>query len=184
MTSHFDQQEKRLEESKEKSRNNQHFAGLHLQAQQPRLAAKADVKLASKTRESKNDFATYERCGDVSSVKLEDPIGQTSFGDKEFIEPSTLHPICSDDGLVDEGAEVQQPCLSPAEMRTSTPVDVILHAGSALTKCRDDALINEDAEALKPRLSLVNMRTSTPSGGLLRAGSASTYNGHGTNFLP
>ena len=40
---------------------------------------------------------------------------------------------CSDDALVDEGAEAPKPRLSPVKMRPSTSAGGFLHAGSAST---------------------------------------------------
>ena len=48
---------------------NQHLSGLQLQAQQPRLAAEADVKPGTKTRERTEGVAVDdENYGDISSA--------------------------------------------------------------------------------------------------------------------
>ena len=68
MKSRFDQRDKWFEESEEeiKKKNNQHLAGLQLQAQQLRLAAKVDLKQDMDTREHKEDtIANYERFGEI-----------------------------------------------------------------------------------------------------------------------
>ena len=127
MTSRFDQQ--KFEESKEKvkNKNNQHPAGLQLQAQQSRLAVKADVFQDKKTRGGKEGIAIDERYGGISSVRVDDLMSQTSFGDKEFTEPSALTK-CNDDALVDEDAEALKSCLLPVEMRMSIHTGGLLHA--------------------------------------------------------
>ena len=60
------------------------------QAHQPRLAMKADVQEDKKTRESTEDFAQDGRLGDISSDRVHDPMRLTSFGDKDYTEPSVL----------------------------------------------------------------------------------------------
>ena len=70
MTSHFDHQDERFQESKENSNNNQRLAGLQHETHQPRLAAKADVKQDKNSRERKEGVTlSDERFGDISSVK-------------------------------------------------------------------------------------------------------------------
>ena len=54
-----------------------------------------------------------------------------SFNDQEYIEPPVL-PF-RDDALVNQGYEVPKPCLSPMEMRKSTPAGDSLHTDSAST---------------------------------------------------
>ena len=104
-TSCFDQKDKRFEESREsiKNKNNQRPAGLQLQAQQPRLAGKADVFQDKKIRDRKEGVASYKRCGDISSVRVDGPLSQTNFDEEDITEPSALTK-CIDDPLVDEGA--------------------------------------------------------------------------------
>ena len=111
---------------------NQRRAGLQqLQAQQPRLAVKTDVLDDKETSESREDFAPDGRLGDISSDRVHDPMRLTSFGDQEYIKPPALP--CRDDALVNQGHEVPIPCLSPVEMRKSTPAGGLLHADSAST---------------------------------------------------
>ena len=181
MRSYFDQQDIRFEESMEKNKNNQCQARLQYQAHQPPLAAMADANQDRKTREREEDVAIDERLGDISSVRFDDPISQTSLGDSA--EPSEAPEKNNGNALVDEGTEAPKPWLSLVEMSTSTTASGLLHADSALTKCSDDALVNEGAEAPKPRLSTVKTR-KTPAGGLLRAGSVSNYKAQGTNVPP
>ena len=137
MKNHFAQQNKWFEELKEgtKNQNSQRLAGLQLQAQQPRLAAKADVKQDKNTHDRKKGVAPDERYRDLSSVRIADPMSQASFGDEEFTEPSALTK-CSDGALVDEGTKAPKPRLSFGEKRTSTHVGGVLQAGLASTTLR------------------------------------------------
>ena len=57
-TSHFDE---RFEDMEEENKNTQRAAGLQRQAQQPRLAVKADVKPYTKTRERMEGAARYDK---------------------------------------------------------------------------------------------------------------------------
>ena len=116
---------------KETRITNQRRPGLQHQAQQPRLAVKADVLEDKKTRESREDFVEDGRLGDISSDRVHDPMRLTSFCDREYIEPPALP--CRDDALVNQGHEVAKPYLLPVEMRKSTPAGGLLHAGSAST---------------------------------------------------
>ena len=110
---------------------NQRRAGLQHQAQQPRLAMKADVLEDKKTRKSTEDFAQDGRLGDISSGRVHDPMRLTCFGDQDYTEPPALP--CRDDAPVNQDHEVAKPCLSPVEMRKSTSVRSLLHAGTAST---------------------------------------------------
>ena len=86
-----------------------------------------------KTRERKEDaVADDKQKGDItSSARVDDdPMSWTSFGDTA--EPLGLTK-CSDDALVNKGAEVPKSRLSPVEMCTSTPAGGLLHAGSPFT---------------------------------------------------
>ena len=117
---------------KEIRNTNQRRAGLkQLPAQQPRLAVKADVLEDKKTRESREDFAPDGRSGDISSDRIYYSMRLTSFDDQEYIEPPTLP--CRDDAPINQAHEVPKPCLSPVELRKSTPAGGLLHAGSAST---------------------------------------------------
>ena len=88
----------RLEKLTGKMRKtNQRLAGLQLQAQQPRLAAKAYFKQDKTTSEKKKYFALDERFENTSSIQVDgDPINQTRFGD-EFTKSLAL--IISNDML-------------------------------------------------------------------------------------
>ena len=95
------------------------------QVQQPRLAAKADVKQSLKNRAREEDAAEDEKFGDISSVEVEvdnDPMSQTSFSDREFAQPSAPAK-CSDDALVDQVTKAPKSCL----MRMPTPTAGLLH---------------------------------------------------------
>ena len=116
---------------KEIRNTNQHRAGLQHQAQQPRLAVKANVLEDKKTRKSREDFAQDGRLGDISSDRVHDPMRLTTFGDQDYIERPALP--CRDDALVNQGHEVAKPCLSPVEMPKSILASGLLHAGSSLT---------------------------------------------------
>ena len=116
---------------KEARNTNQRRAGLQDQAQQPRLAMKADVLEDKKTRESTEDFAQDGRLGDISSDRVHDPMRLTSFGDQDYTDPPALP--CRDDALVNQGHEVAKPCLSPAGIRKSSSAGSLLHAGATST---------------------------------------------------
>ena len=128
----FEKLDNKLEDMVKETRNtNQCRAGLQHQAQQPRLAVKAGVLEDKKTHESKQNFSQGGRIGDISADRVHDPMCLTSFGDQDYTEPPAL--ACRDDALVNQGHEVAKPCLSPVEMRKSTPAGSLLHAGAAST---------------------------------------------------
>ena len=128
----LDRRGNKLDDRVKEARNtNQLRAGLQHQAQQPRLAMKADVLEDKKTRESMEDFARDERLGDIFSDRANDPMRLTSFGDQDYTEPPALP--CRNEALVNEGHEVAKPCLTPLEMRKSTSAGCLLHAGTAST---------------------------------------------------
>ena len=61
----------KLDDMEEEALNtNQRHAGLQHQAQQPRLAIKADIQEDKKTRESTEDFVQDGRLGDISSDRV------------------------------------------------------------------------------------------------------------------
>ena len=123
----------KLDDIEEEALNtNQRHAGLQHQAQQPRLATKADAQDDKKTRESTEDFAQDRRLGDISSDRVHDPMRLTSFGDQDYTEPPALP--CRDDALINQGHEVAKPCLSPEEIRKSTSAGSLIHAGATSTK--------------------------------------------------
>ena len=95
-----------------------------------------DVTSDNKTRKRTEEAASDRvMCGDSSSAQVDhDPICLTSFGD-DSTEPPAL-PCCRDDALVDKGAEVPKPCLSPVETRTLTATGSLLPAGTASTATR------------------------------------------------
>ena len=92
-----------------------------------------------KTRECMEGAAADdEKYGDLASVRVDDdPMRLTSFGNQEFTELSPASEKGIGDALVNEGAEVPKPYLSPVEVRilTSAAGDS-LPAGSALTTLR------------------------------------------------
>ena len=130
MITYFNQQDKRSENTEKENRYIQRLEGLQHQAQQPHLAITADGKQDKKTRDSTDDVAPDERYGDISCVRVKDPISQTSFGDEEYAELPALAES-SDNALVDEGTEAPKPCRLTLEMSTLTPTGGLLHAGLA-----------------------------------------------------
>ena len=94
-----------------------------------------DVKSDSTTRKRTEDAAADQViCGDNFSAQVDpNPMCLTSFHD-EFTEPLALP--CRDDALVDKGAVVPKPCLSPVEMRTVTAAGGLLPASTALSATR------------------------------------------------
>ena len=92
---------------------------------------KADVPEDKKTRESTEGFVQDGRLGDISSDRVHDPMRLTSFGDQDYTKPPALP--CRDNALVNQGQEMAKPCLSPVEIRKSTPAGSSLHAGAAST---------------------------------------------------
>ena len=133
----FDQPDKKLDEPVEKTRGTrQRSASLEEDARQPRLAMEADVISDTKTR-NRMEYIAAERVisGDNSSVKVDtDPMSLTSSGDDSTEPPAS--PCSRDDTLVDNGAAVLNPRLSPVEMRTLTAADGLLPAGKASTATR------------------------------------------------
>ena len=87
-----------------------------------------------KTRESREAFAPNGRFKDISSDWVHDDLMRlTSFDIQEYAESPALSEYISDDDLVNQGARGPRPCLSPVEMRKSTPAGSLQHAGSAST---------------------------------------------------
>ena len=118
------------------SKTSQRLAGLQLQAQQPHLTVKADVKEDIKTRARKEDVAANEKFGDISSAWVDDnPMSQTSFGDST--EPSAPEYIYKYIAVTlwSTKAPKRQSCVSEG-VRTTTPAGGPLHAGSASTTPR------------------------------------------------
>ena len=137
MRSHFDRQEKTLDELTEEMRaTNQRLAGLQHEDRQPRLTTEEDVEPDIKARKStenaaadrvKNGDSCFARRVDDGSTSL------TSFG--MIAEPPALQ-IFRDDTLVDKSAEELKQCLSPVEMRTPTVTGGLLSARTASTAIR------------------------------------------------
>ena len=105
--SHYDQQDKKLEEFMEMARGtSKRLAGLEQNARQPRLAMEADVQAHTKTRERTGGAATAVQAmhGDSCSTNRVDPnsMCSTSFGG-DFIGPPAL-PCSRDDAVVGNGA--------------------------------------------------------------------------------
>ena len=114
MKSHFDQQEKKLDELMEMMRRlEQYLAGLEQDARQPRLAMVADGQADTKTRERTEGAATAVQAmhGDSCSANRigPDPMCSTSVGD-DCTGPSPL-PCSRDNALVDNGAAAPRSCL-------------------------------------------------------------------------
>ena len=116
----FNKSDRKLDElTKEMRGTRQRLGGLKQNARQPRLATEADVPTNTKTCKRMEDTtADQANHGDSCSAKSVQagPTSSTSFGMKS--EPPT--PPHRDDVLVDKGAAVPEPCLSPVEMRTLT----------------------------------------------------------------
>ena len=77
----FEKLDNKLEDMVKETRNtNQRRAGLHHQAQQPRLAMKADVLLIEdkKARERTEDFAQDGRLEDISCGRVHNPMRLTT----------------------------------------------------------------------------------------------------------
>ena len=120
----------------EENKNTQSLAGLKHQAQQPHLAAEADVRWDTKTLERTESSETDEQKygGILSAQTKEDPTSLTSFGNiVEHLAPEK----CIGDALVNEGAKAPKPHLPPVEVRmlTSTAGDLLL-AGTSCTTLR------------------------------------------------
>ena len=137
MMRYFDQQNKKLDELMDKTRETrQCLAGLEQDVRQPRLTMEADVISDKKTRKRTEDARTDGVVsGDKSSAQVDHyPMSLTGFGDN-FTEPPVLF-YCRDDALVDKGAAALKPCLSPVEMRTLTAAGGFLTTGTAFTATR------------------------------------------------
>ena len=135
--SRFDQQDENLNQLLEEMRaTEQRSASLEQDARQPRRAMEADVTVGKKTRERMEGAAdaVQARHGDICSAKRvqASPTRSISFGMKA--EPPALPR--RDDVLVDKGAAVPKPCLSPVEIRTRTAAGVLLSASTASTATR------------------------------------------------
>ena len=133
---YFDQQDKKLDELMERTREiRQRLAGLEQEARQPRLATEADVPTDKQTRKRTEDAgAGQAKHGDSCSTKRVDagPTSLTSSGKTA----ESLAPPLREDVLVDKGAEAPKPYLSPVEMYTLTTAGDLLPAGTASTAMR------------------------------------------------
>ena len=122
--SHFDQQEKKLDEMAEEMRMmDQRISSQKQNARHSRLAmVVADGQADTKTRERTEGAATAVQAmhGDsCSSNRVDpDPICSTSFGD-DCTGPPVL-PCSSEDALVDNGTAAPKLCLPPLETRSPT----------------------------------------------------------------
>ena len=130
--SYFDRWKRKLKEILDEMRVVDQRAGsLEHDARQPRLAMEADGPVNIKTYERTEGAATAVEAmhGDsCTAQKVQDgPKTSTSFGMK--VKPPAL--FCRDDVLVENDDASPKPCLSPVEVRKSTPADGLLHAGSA-----------------------------------------------------
>ena len=125
---------KALEEFKDDMRGvNQRLASLEQDARQPRFATKADVTADKKTRERIEGPAAAVQAkheDSCSAKKIQaDSMSSTSFG-KRAAPPALPR---RDDVLVDIGAAVSKPCLSPVEMGTQTAAGGLLPTGKIST---------------------------------------------------
>ena len=138
MKSHFDEQDNKLNESMEKTKDTrERSAGLEQEARQSRLAPEADAPTDTKTRKHTEGSTAAERVisGDNSYAEIDpDRIYLASFED-DSTGPRG-HPCSRDDVLVDNGAAAPKPCLSPVEMRTRTAAGGLLAAGKVSTATR------------------------------------------------
>ena len=132
--SRFDQQEKKLDEIVKMTRGtSQHEASLEQDARQSRLAMEADGSADTKTRERTECAATAVQTmhrDSCTAQRIQDgPKTSTCFG------MNAKRPVlsCRDEVLVEDGDASPKSCLSPVEMRKSTPVGGLLHAGLAST---------------------------------------------------
>ena len=132
-TSHFGHE--RLEGKEEN--NNQHLTNLQYQAQQPRVATEVDVETETKTRKRRECAAPGRvKHGDTSSARVDD--GPKSFtGFDETAEPLLAPEKCTDDALVNGGAEAPKPHFLFVEMRILSFADSgLMLAGIASTRMR------------------------------------------------
>ena len=118
----FDRSDKQFDELAENIRvTNQRLAGLEHEARQPRLAKETDVEPDTKTRKRTENAAAHraKHGNRSSSARVDhDLMRLTSLADDSTEPPAPEKSIGNT--LVDEGAEVPKPCLSPVEMRTPT----------------------------------------------------------------
>ena len=135
MKSHFDQQDEKLDELMEKTREtNQRFAGLEHEARQSHLTMEADVTPDTKTRKRMKDAAADRaKLRNSCSTKRVDggPTSLTSFGMK-----AKSPALPSDGALVDKGAASPKPCISPVDARMLTAAGGLLPTGIASTATR------------------------------------------------
>ena len=128
--------ELKLENPKKMRATRQRLADLEHDVRQPRLAAKVDVPTVKKTHTGAEEApANQAKHGDSCSAKKvdPDPMCLTSFRD-DSTEPPALP--CRDDVLVNKGAAVPKPCLSPVEMRTLTAAGGLPPASTAFVVTR------------------------------------------------
>ena len=132
--SHFDQQDKALDDLTEKMRETrQRLAGLEQQTRQPRLATEADVKPDTKTRKRTEDTAADRVIIRDSSSAQVDPVPMCLISFDDDSTDSLTFPCCRGDALADKGTAVPTPCLSPVEIRTLTTAGSLLPAGTTST---------------------------------------------------
>ena len=136
MGSHFDQQDKMLDELIEKTREtNQRLVGRAHDARQPRLAMEADIisgkKTCKRAEDAAVDRAKHEDSCPAKKIDV-GPSSSTSFGME--VEPPAL-PL-RDGALVDKGATAPKLCLSPVKTRTLTATGGLLPASTASTATR------------------------------------------------
>ena len=161
MKSHFDQQDKKLNELMERVKGiRKRSAGLEQEARQPCLTTEADAPTDIKIRKRTKDAAEADRVmsGDNSLAEVDpDPICLASFGEDCTGPPA--YPCTRDDALVDNGAEVPKPCLSPAELRTLTAADGLLPTGKDSTTER--ITYHQPRLRFCPAEETISERTST-----------------------
>ena len=134
---HFDQQEKKLDESMEMV--DDHVASLEQDARQRRLSMEADGAADIKTHERTEGAATAVQAmhGDSCSANRVhlDPMCSTSFGDDGTGPPA--FPCSREKTLVNNGATAPKSCISslisPLEIRAPTAVGGLLPTGKTST---------------------------------------------------
>ena len=113
----------------------QRSASLEQDARQPRLATEANKPTDTKTRKHMEDAAADQtKYGDSCSAKRVQvgPRSSTTFGMRA--EPPALPR--RDDVLVDKGATMPKPCLTPVETHTLTDAGDFLPTSKASTATR------------------------------------------------
>ena len=115
---------------------NQHLAGQEHETRQPSLATEADVKPDTKTRKCAEGASAADRVMNGESFSAKVDYGPTSLTSVSMIAepPTAKKPI--GDALVNKGAEVLKPYLSPVEIHAPKASGGLMPAGTASTVLR------------------------------------------------